>query len=462
MEQTKSLKQKAVSTSLWTLLGFGVSQVIRLGGNLILTRLLVPEMFGLMTVVTAVRVGVYMCSEIGLRVSVIRDKRGEDSTFINTAWSIQIIRGFFLWLLIIIIAGCLFLAELNGWISNESIYADPLLPTILIISGITAFINGFSSTGVWLAQRNMQLGRVTLLELIAQLLSITVMILGAYWYQNIWPLVIGNIVASLMRTILSHALLKSKKHHFHLDKKITPELLSFGKWMLLSAIFTFTAQHGGKLILAAYLKPATLGVYVIAAGFASAITGVILKFNTNLWFPLLSDINRNQNKRLCKVYYKIRMRQDALIYSILGFIFFLSPLIIDILYDERYKEAGWMLQIILLSIISLSYNAIGTSCINIIGKPHLNTLRVAIKAIALCAGSAYIHKQFGSIGLIWFISLISFIDIPILIIIMKKNNIFIWYKEIIFLPLLFVSYWLGTQLLKLLIVFSPNLTIYQL
>jgi len=132
-------------------------------------------------------------------------------------------------------------------------------------------------------------------------------------------------------------------------------------------------------------------------------------------------------------------------------------LIIDILYDARYKEAGWMLQIILLSLISRSYSSIGTSCINIIGKPHLNTLRVAINAIVLCAGSPYIYQQFGSVGLIWFISLSSFIDIPVLLIIMKNNNLFVWYKEVIFLPLLFISYWLGVQFLKLLVITFPNL-----
>lgn len=456
MTKKESLRKKAIKTSIWTLFGFGFSRIISLGGNLILTRLLVPEMFGLMAIVTAVRVGVHMCSEIGLRVSVIKDDRGDEPTFLNTAWTLQIIRGLLLWFIIIIISGGIYLAECNGWIPNESVYANPILPLVLSVTGITVLINGFSSTGLWLAQRNMQLGRVTLLELIAQLVSIFVMIVGAYLYRNIWPLVIGNIVASLIRVILSHFLLKTQRHSFKLDKEVTPELLDFGKWMLLSAVFTFITQHGGQLILAAYLNPTALGVYAVAAGFASAITGVIFKFNTNLWFPLLSDINRNQVNRLCEVYYKIRSRQDILIYSITGMLFFFSPMIIDLLYDSRYKDAGWMLQIILLSIISLSYNAIGTSCINIIGKPYLNTLRVFVKAVILCVGSVYVYKQFDSVGLIWFVSLISFFDIPILIIMMRINNLFVWYKEFVFLPLLFISYWLGIQFYKLLIAFFPG------
>jgi len=46
-----SVKQLAVRGAVWTIASYGLSQVLRLGSNLILTRLLVPEMFGLMSLV---------------------------------------------------------------------------------------------------------------------------------------------------------------------------------------------------------------------------------------------------------------------------------------------------------------------------------------------------------------------------------------------------------------------------
>ena len=100
----KNSKKQTLSASIWTIAGFGFSQVIRLGSNLALTRILVPELFGMMAIVTAIRLGIYMCSEIGLKVSVIRHENGEEPGFLNTAWTMQVIRGGLLWLIIILIS----------------------------------------------------------------------------------------------------------------------------------------------------------------------------------------------------------------------------------------------------------------------------------------------------------------------------------------------------------------------
>jgi len=49
-----SLKNKVFKGGSWVLVGDFVSEAVGLGGNLVVTRLLVPEMFGLMAVVTVV------------------------------------------------------------------------------------------------------------------------------------------------------------------------------------------------------------------------------------------------------------------------------------------------------------------------------------------------------------------------------------------------------------------------
>ncbi|MCC2632368.1 MAG: hypothetical protein K0S48_254, partial [Ramlibacter sp.] len=51
-----------MNAGLWTLVGHGSSQVLRLLGNLVLTRLLAPESFGVMAVATVVSIGVVMFS----------------------------------------------------------------------------------------------------------------------------------------------------------------------------------------------------------------------------------------------------------------------------------------------------------------------------------------------------------------------------------------------------------------
>ena len=102
--QGPALRSRIVSASAWTLIGIGASRLLSLVNNLILTRLLFPEAFGLMTYVSVIILGVQLFSDIGVRASVLTNERGDDPEFLNTAWVLQILRGAALWLVILLLA----------------------------------------------------------------------------------------------------------------------------------------------------------------------------------------------------------------------------------------------------------------------------------------------------------------------------------------------------------------------
>src|SRR5690554_6229289 len=89
---------RAARGSVWTILGFGGAQAIRLVSNLILARLLFPEAFGLMALVMLLIVGLSLFSDIGIEQSIMRNPRGEERAFLDTAWTMQVARGWVLWL----------------------------------------------------------------------------------------------------------------------------------------------------------------------------------------------------------------------------------------------------------------------------------------------------------------------------------------------------------------------------
>src|SRR5262249_41516180 len=92
-EKAKSLRRRVLKAGRWTLAGYGIGLGFRFGSSLLLTRLLVPEMFGVMAIATTVMVGLAMFSDVGLKPNVVQSKRGGDAVFLNTAWMIQILRG---------------------------------------------------------------------------------------------------------------------------------------------------------------------------------------------------------------------------------------------------------------------------------------------------------------------------------------------------------------------------------
>ena len=91
-----SLKSKAVRGSLWTFGAFGAQRALSTGSFVALRWFLVPEIFGLMTIVNQVLTGLAMFSDFGIQPAVIQNERGDDRRFLDTAWSLQVARGLLL------------------------------------------------------------------------------------------------------------------------------------------------------------------------------------------------------------------------------------------------------------------------------------------------------------------------------------------------------------------------------
>src|SRR5260370_3396963 len=84
--------------TIWTLGAYGVSTGLRFVTNVVLARLLTPEIFGTMLIVYSLRTGIEMISDIGIGQNLVKSKNAEDPDFYNTAWTLQLIRSFALWL----------------------------------------------------------------------------------------------------------------------------------------------------------------------------------------------------------------------------------------------------------------------------------------------------------------------------------------------------------------------------
>ena len=177
----QGLMARVLRSASWMMIGYGGSQALRLAANLVLARLLFPEAFGLMALVTVVTVGLSLFSDVGIGPSIAQNSRGDDPDFLNTAWSIQVLRGFGLW------AFTLVLAWPMAWF-----YAAPELLYYLPIAGIGLAIAGFNPTRIETAHRHLLVGRVTLLDLAAQLIGVGSMVLLAWLSGSVIALVLGG------------------------------------------------------------------------------------------------------------------------------------------------------------------------------------------------------------------------------------------------------------------------------
>src|SRR5579872_3951543 len=83
--------------TIWTLSAYAASTMLRFATNVVLARLLAPEIFGTMLIVYSLRTGIELISDVGIGQNLIQSKNAENPDFYNTAWSLQLIRSIFLW-----------------------------------------------------------------------------------------------------------------------------------------------------------------------------------------------------------------------------------------------------------------------------------------------------------------------------------------------------------------------------
>lgn len=408
-----SLSKKAIQGTIWTLFGYGGSQVLRFGGNLILTRLLVPELFGLMALVNTFITGLNLFSDVGIRPSIIRSQRGDDPEFLNTAWTIQVFRGLGLWIICLLIT-----------VPLAKFYNEPELLWITPIVGFRTVIAGFESTSLASLNRHLNLKTLTIYDFIVQGLSLGVMILWAWISPNIWALIVGVLISSLFGLIRSHYLNTGMPNRFAWDQSALKELISFGRWIFVSTVMTFLASQSDRLILGKLLTLEMLGVYTVAFALADLPKSLMQAVMGKVVFPVISkqlDLPRSQLRQ--NILDKRKLLLLMICFPLAILVCFGDQLILS-LYDQRYEQAAWMLPILALGMWPFILHSSINKALFAIGKPLYIALGNVFKLLYMVI---LLPLSFSMMGVLGAIIVVAFNDIPSYIVV----NYGLWQEELL-------------------------------
>lgn len=438
--KTAHSRKHVIKSSALVFGGQIASQALRLLSNLIMTRLLVPEMFGVMAIANTVIIGLALCSYIGLHHNIIQNKRGDEQVFLNTAWSMQVIRGFLLWAVALIISIALYFADQAGWLAPNSTYGHPSLPIIIAVLAFVPLISGFESTKLASASRHMQVGKLAVIEISCQIIGLLTMIGFALIHQSIWALVFGTLVSAFAKVVAGYIALPGPRNHFEWEKKTVSDLFHFGKWILLTTIMGFFVKNGDKLILGGLITPQLLGVYSIAAFMTMALQDVLYRWAGAVALPVLSRVHREQdNHALADAYYKFNFPFNIATLFLAGFLFNAGYVVIDMLYDSRYIEAGLMIQILSVALIG-ARTVIAEQLFVALGKPKLSVPMNIVQLIVLFGGVVPAYEHAGMRGALHVIAFVAVFTLPLTWYFLKRFGILNWKKELITLPALILGY----------------------
>jgi O-antigen/teichoic acid export membrane protein len=337
----KVLESKAMRATFWTVMDYGCSMALRVVNSLILTRLLMPESFGLMTLVTTLIVGIGLISDIGLGPNVIQSPRGDEPALLNTVWTLQVLRGL----------GIFAVSLMLAW-PMSLIYHEPRLLALLPALGINIVISSFNSTNLLSMSRHMGVRRIFLLDITTQLFTLLVTAGCALLYRSVWALVIGAILSTAFRLSFSfyRRLIPGIRNSFCWDRESLHGLVHFGKWILLSTAFYFFASQADRLILGRLVSFSMLGVYGIAYSVSDIPRAVINAFAQKVGYPFIARLVHLPLVEFRRVFLRYRLRALLAGAFLLCLMVHLGGFLVTRMYDRRYHAASWMVPVLALGL----------------------------------------------------------------------------------------------------------------
>jgi O-antigen/teichoic acid export membrane protein len=395
-----TLRQRTVRAGIWTVASYGVELSTRFVTNLIMTRLLFPDAFGLILAATALVVGLQLLSDFGVRAVIIQSPRGEDSGFLRSAWTFQCSRGLLLWLVLSVICAALQLPAIRALIPATSVFADPSFPTVTAAFGLILAIGGLESTTIALNIRRLNFRPIAFLDLTTRLLPVPIMIAWAYLSPSVWSMVTGSLAACLLRALLSHLIVPGPRMTFSWQSDHIREIVTFGKWINLSSIATFVGSQSDVIILGVLLPGPMLGVYYIAKTLSDAIESLLERLNSTMTLPVLGEVIRTNPENLKDRYYRFRMPIELVAAGSAGLLLAAGGLIVNILYDPRYADAGPMLRILSFGLLIYPFQLI-RSAFTAVAKMHVVAWVSVLQAISMvgCLGLGYyVAGSFGAVA----------------------------------------------------------------
>jgi O-antigen/teichoic acid export membrane protein len=371
------MRSRAARASAVIVFGHAGIQLLRMGSNLVATRLLFPDAFGVMALVYVLMTGLEMLSDVGVEPSIVQHPRGRDRSFQDTAWTVQVFRGLVLWAVAAALA-----------VPYARFYGEPELAAIVPIAAASAALSGFNSTKLAALKRELTLGRVVVIDVCAQIAAIAAMLSVAAVYRSLWALVVGGLMLDLVRMLMSHIAIPGPRNRFRWEPDAARSIVHFGKWIFLSSLVTFAAARFDVMMLGRLLPASLLGVYSIAnvlAALPQEVTGRLIGF---VHFPAMAESARRGDALLRENLARARaVLLPAVLAVVLGIALF-APAFFTYLYDPRYHAAGWMTQLLMVKLWFYMLHEIASRTLLAVGDSRSLALGNAVRLVATVIGCA--------------------------------------------------------------------------
>jgi PST family polysaccharide transporter len=372
--EKKIFIRKVKSAAKWSTFTEIITKLISPITNMILARLLAPDAFGVIAIITMIFTFVDMFTDSGFQKYLVQAEFKDDKEKFNYAsvafWT-NLVLSIIFW-----IAISIFSKQLAFFVGN------PGLGNVIIIACASLPLTAFSSIEMALFRRDFDFKSLFIMRIIAAFVPFLITIPLAMIYHNYWALIIGTICGNLSNVIILTIKSKWKPNLFY-DIMILKKMFSFSMWSLLEAISIWLTVNVDIFILGHSLSDYYLGIYKISLVTVNQIMSVITTATTPILFSALSRLQNDDNE-YNSILFKFQRMVGLIVFPMSVGIYMYRNFITDILLGSAWHEAANFIGLWgLVSGVTIIFCYYSSEVYRSKGKPKLSSIAQLLYIIIL-------------------------------------------------------------------------------
>ncbi len=353
-----SLFAKVVQGGFWVFVLRVADRIFDSVRLIVLARLLAPGDFGLLGISLLALSMFETFSQTGFAAALIQKKENTER-YLDTAWTIELIRGF-------ILCGLLFAGAPLAAVFFKTPPATPIVRVLAFIP----LLSGFKNIGIVYFKKELEFHKEFIYSFVQTFSDLLVALGAVLILRNVWALVLGLLARNIAGLVFSY-ILHPHRPKIERNWAKAKELFGFGKWVVGSQILVFLTLRGDALFIGKLLGVTALGYYQMACRFAEMPTTEITNVISQITFPAYSKIQDNI-PRLREAYLRVLQIVAFLSFPAAGLIFVFGADFIDIFLGEKWLAMVEAMRILVFAALLRSIAGTTGSIFSSVGKPKIN------------------------------------------------------------------------------------------
>lgn len=363
----QNLKSKTVKGVAWS----GIDNMVQMGVtfvvSIILARLLSPDEYGLLGIVT---IFTHVCQQLisaGFTTALIRKPNATDDDF-NTSFIVNLGLSIFFYTIIFLCAPLI-----ADFFNREELVDLTRVASLGMIIGALAMVQQTRLT------KRIDFKSQAKITFVASITSGVIGIVMALLGCGVWSLVVQHLVNYGLKTIFLWVANKWIPQ-LRFSTKSFHELFGFGWKMMLSTILDTVWKELYQVVVGRFYSPATLGQYTRSKHFSQLFSKNLSTVIQRVTYPVLSNI-QNDRERMLSAYrriIKVTMFITAISMFALGAV---SEPLLYCLIGPKWHEAATYLPLICITGSTYPLHAINLNMLQVQGRSDLFLCLEVIKKI---------------------------------------------------------------------------------